>query len=327
MRAMPEWSGRWATRAGIGLAALLVAGAGVALVGGEPTGDRVLSSGDDAAAGAGQALMADETRQAPERGLAATAGSGAGAPAPAVDSDAAPAPATDAVVPNGAKVIKTASIGIRVEADSIGTAVAAVSRVAGQTGGFVEATARSGADDEDANAELTLRVPVAQFDAALESLRRVGTVEFEELAGDEVTDQIVDFDARIRSLQAQEEALRALLSKAQGVGQILEVQNHVFNVRTQIEQLQAQRDQLDRQASLATLHVSLFEPGAAVAEERDAKTGLARSVELAVDGAVAVVGGSIVALGYGMPVAVIALLVWLVVLTVRRRTTSTVSPT
>ena len=332
MDAMPQWTQRWAARVGVGVAAVVVAGAGVALIGGDTTTDRTVAGtaveAHDGAAGAARA--GDESAQLD--GLAATGTAGGGADVSA-DMAAAPTPVApagaDAVVPSGAKVIKTASLGMEVEDGSIGTVVAAVSRIAGQAGGFVEATARSSADEEEARADLTLRVPVDRFDAVLDSLRGLGTVESEELAGDEVTDQIVDFDARIRSLQAQEEALRALLSKAQGVGQILEVQNHVFNVRTQIEQLQAQRDQLDRQASLATVHVSLFEPGAAALAERESapKEGLARSAELAVDGAVAVVGGSIVVLGYAVPLGVIALLVWLVVSSIRRRTTSPVSPT
>src|SRR5207247_73958 len=92
----------------------------------------------------------------------------------------------------------------------------------------------------------TVRVPAASFDNARRDLRALGKVETESIRGEDVTGQLVDFDARIRSLQAQEDALRTLMGRANQVGEILQIQNQLFDVRQQIEQLQAQRGQLAR---------------------------------------------------------------------------------
>ncbi|MDQ6726435.1 MAG: DUF4349 domain-containing protein, partial [Actinomycetota bacterium] len=105
--------------------------------------------------------------------------------------------------------------------------------------------------------------------------------------------------------------LRVLVGQAKTVGEVLQVQSSLFNVRQQIEQLTAQRANLDQSAGLATIHVSMFEPGAAVTtvppvDERS----LAHSLQRGFDGMLAVVGGMIVVLGWLVPVAVLGLLGW-----------------
>jgi hypothetical protein len=168
--------------------------------------------------------------------------------------------------------------------------------------------------------ELTVRVPADKFDAARRDLGALGTVESQSLRGEDVSAQMVDYDARLKSLSAQEEALRGLLGKATAVGEVLQVQNSLFDVRQQIEQLQAQRANLDQAASLATLQVSLFEPGAAFQPRpTQPQTGLAGALGRAVDAAESVVGGMIVVIGWLTPLALIALLAWGIGRLFRRR--------
>ena len=95
------------------------------------------------------------------------------------------------------------------------------------------------------------------------------------------------------------------------VGEVIEVQNSLFNVRQQIEQLTAQKANLEQAASLSTLQVSLFEPGAGF-EPRpvDDDKGLAHAFERAADGAVAVVAGMILVVGWSIPIVVLGLIIW-----------------
>jgi len=172
-----------------------------------------------------------------------------------------------------------------------------------------------------ARGSLTVRIPAAAFDDALRDLRRLGKVESESIKGQDVGGQLVDYDARITSLQAQEDALRALMGRANQVGEVLQVQDQLFSVRQQIEQLQAQRNQLDDAATRATLRVAIFEPAAATEPRPETAPahGLVRDLHRAWHGAGAVVGGMVIVLGYTLPLGLLALLGWLGVRLVRRR--------
>jgi len=226
------------------------------------------------------------------------------APSPPVTSG------TPAVVPGAPKVVRTAELRVKVGKGGFGAAFDQVASIAAANGGFVSSSATS-SSDAARSGDLTIRVPADRFDAARQGLGALGTVESQSIHGEDVSGQLVDYDARLRSLQSQEEALRVLVGQAKAVGEVLQVQSSLFNVRQQIEQLTAQRSNLDQSASLATIHVSMFEPGAALTTTPPVRDpSLVRSVKKAVDGMLAVLGGMIVVLGWLVPPAILGLLVW-----------------
>lgn len=241
--------------------------------------------------------------------------SAAAAPAAKVGAPPLPGPAGPAAIaPTGPRIVRTADLSVKVAKDGFQAAFDRVTAIATAHGGYVTAssTATTGANGRARAGQLTLRAPVDKFDDVRRAVGQLGTIESESSRGEDVSGQLVDYDARLRSLQAQEDTLRALLAKAVNVGEVLQVQNSLFDVRQQIEQLSAQRLQLDQAASLATLQVSVYEPGALLfpdPEPLPAK-GLAHSFERAVDGAVEVVGGMIVVLGWLTPIAALGGLVW-----------------
>lgn len=247
--------------------------------------------------------MSSAGGKAPSDGLA-SAPPLPGAPARTVD-------------PAGPRIVRTGELSVRVGKGRFAGAFDRVSAIAAVNGGFVVSSSTVTQRDDNRSVgaravagDLVIRVAADRFDAARRALAELGAVERESLRGEDVGGQLVDYEARLRSLGAQEEALRILLTKAGGVAEVIQVQNALFEVRQQSEQLQAQRDQLSQAAFLSTLQVSLFEPGAAPTIEPVREDGLARSVERAADGAVAVIGGTIVVVGWLLPLAVLGLLAW-----------------
>jgi len=111
---------------------------------------------------------------------------------------------------------------------------------------------------------VTLRIPAdnATYQATLEQLRGLAKeVVDEQSQAQDVTDQYVDLDARLRNLRASEESLLQVLAKAQRVEDILAVQRELTNVRGQIEQIQGQKQVLERKADLATITLTIREVG------------------------------------------------------------------
>ena len=280
---------------GLGLAVLVVLGAAVAAFDGAK-GD----GGDDAMGDTdGFGTLAAEAPVGVERTGAAMA-TGGGGSGVAKDEAAAVEDALAQAGPAGPRIVKRASLRLTVETDGLRRAFDRAASVADGVGGFVASSSSS-----EGEATLALRVPAARFDEARRKLSNLGEVEGEELSGNDVTDQLVDFDARLRSLAAQEEALRTLLGRANAVGEILEVQARLFDVRQQVEQLAAQRAQLADAADLATIAVSFTAPGVARADTSETP------FERAWDGALAVAGGMVIVVGYALPFALLALIGWL----------------
>ena len=71
-----------------------------------------------------------------------------------------------------------------------------------------------------------------------------------------MTATAVDLDARLTNLRATEQALLAIMNKADKITDILAVQEQLTAVRGQIEELQAQRNGIGDQAAYSTLTVS-----------------------------------------------------------------------
>jgi hypothetical protein len=298
----------WAL-AGVAVVALVIAGAIQASVTG---------GSDDEASTVGR----DVATTAPA--LVGSAGDASGsAPAFSGKAEIAPLPpdggGTTAVVPGAPRVVRTADVRVKVAKGGFNAAFDRVASVAAANGGFVSSSTTT-SDDDARSGMLTVRVPADRFDSVRLALGELGDIESQSIRGDDVSGQLVDYDARLRSLQAQEESLLVLVGRATAVGEVLQVQSTLFGVRQQIEQLKAQKANLEQSVSLATLQVALFEPGAAgVVRPVDDSPSLARSFEEAVDGMVSVVGGMIVVVGYLIPIAVLGLLGWGAGRVMRRR--------
>ena len=292
--------------AAVAVVALVVAGAIQTTVGGGGNNEMSAVGTDVASTSAARDSIA---------GSSAPAFAGKAEVAPLPPDGGGPAP----VVPGSPRVVRTADVRVKVAKDGFSTAFDRVASVAAANGGFVSSSSTASVD-KARSGMLTVRVPADRFDTVRLTLAELGEIESQSIRGEDVSGQLVDYEARLRSLQAQEESLLVLVGKATAVGEVLQVQSTLFGVRQQIEQLKAQKANLEQSVSLATLQVSLFEPGAGgVVRPVDDSPSLARSVEDAVDGMVSVVGGMIVVVGYLIPIGVLGLVVWGAGRVLRRR--------
>jgi hypothetical protein len=179
--------------------------------------------------------------------------------APAATAAAAPA-AGDAAAPligPQSMIIKTGQLDMQVSNPEASAAQA--NGIVGVAGGYVSASARSG-DADTLIISVTYRIPVAKWDATLASIHHAdggGTLKIldEQIKTQDVTATAVDMDARLTNLRATEQALLGIISKATTITDTLAVQTQLTTVQGQIEELQAQRNQLGDQAAYSTLTV------------------------------------------------------------------------
>jgi hypothetical protein len=208
----------------------------------------------------------------------------------------------------GPSIIKTADVALEVPDGDFRTAVQEITATAGRFGGFVVSTSTAG--DESRTGSLVLRIPSEDFESALASIEDLGKVESEQVSGKDVSQEFVDLEARLRNLQAQESVLLGLMKDADSISASIRIQNSLSSVQLDIEQIQGRLNFLEDRASLSTIAVNLTEHGAPVPTEPGL---LAKAWDHAVDVTEAIVYAIVVSLGFILPIAVLAGLVYVAV--------------
>ena len=159
------------------------------------------------------------------------------------------------------KVISSATVSIKVEV--VEEVVAQIRTVAESMGGFVEQLSSSGTAGRQ-QASMTIRVPQDLFFTALERIEVLGEVESKSLGSEDVSEQFIDLEARLKSSLRQEESLLSLLGRSATVSEVLTIERELARIRSEIERLQGQLNFLERRVALATIVLSLFQPQAPV---------------------------------------------------------------
>ena len=142
--------------------------------------------------------------------------------------------------------------------------VAAIETLVEQSGGYVESsqTTGSGATGDYYQARwahFTVRVPAEGLQDFGGALSGCGSVTNSSYYTEEVTDYYYDTEAHLRSLELQEERLLEILSKAEQLSEVIELENSLADVRYQIESLQGALRRLDSQIAMSTVNISVQE--------------------------------------------------------------------
>jgi hypothetical protein len=223
-------------------------------------------------------------------------------------------------------IIYTATLSVAV--DDVRAAAVQARSVATAAGGRLH-DERSSGSDGSAAATLVLKVPPDRFDAVLDDLAALGDERDRTVQADDVTAEVVDLEARIKSASASVDRTRALLAQATTVGEIVVVESELAKREAALEQLQGQLRVLEGSVAMATITVDFREHDDVPAEDDsdglpgplDALKGGGRSV-LAVGSVILLVLA--VALPW-LPVAAAGLgIAWFVR---RRRAAATAAPT
>jgi Domain of unknown function (DUF4349) len=129
--------------------------------------------------------------------------------------------------------------------------------LAEQAGGFLVSSETNGGENAS-SASLTIRIPVDKFEQVRAEISSLGLrVETEKIEAQDVTKQYVDLAARLRNLHAQETQYLGILKQARTVKDTVDVSDKLDEVRSEIEQQQAEFDVLSKQVTTVALTVSL----------------------------------------------------------------------
>lgn len=253
-------------------------------------------------------------------------GSVAGAPAPApaernaADSDGAAYGLRDGVdflstadqpspdEPQQA-LIKKGNVALR--ADDVGKAQFDVQRIVDAHDGRVtEEKTTTDKDGNPAYTRMVLRIPAAQFDAAMKQLKGLEDAELESAntSEDDVTAKLIDTRTRLKVQRRSIERITVLFDRAQSIRDIMAIEAQLSRRQADLDSLERQAAYLQGQTTLSTIVVSVDQIAEKKATQEKDDTGFLAGLSAGWHG--------LTTFGVAMATLAGALLPWLVLLLV-----------
>ncbi len=162
------------------------------------------------------------------------------------------------------KIIRNADL--QIEANAPEEAQQKITAIAESKGGFVIESTQSSSDVKVTTRDvvtMTVRVPAEKFNEALGEIRQSGNrVIVETVKGQDVTEEFVDIEARLKAKKALEEQFIEIMKRSNSVADALNVQRELANVRGEIEQIEGRKRFLENQTSLSTIKIRIQTPNA-----------------------------------------------------------------
>ncbi|MFF6786823.1 DUF4349 domain-containing protein [Streptomyces sp. NPDC012510] len=164
-------------------------------------------------------------------------------------------------------VIRTATLTVRVK--DVPKALDEARTAVENAGGFVgnESTTRDGKDRE--RTKVVLRVPTDKYEEVLTELEGTGKLIERKTKAEDVTDQVVDVDSRIKTQQSSVARIRELMNRATKLGDVVTLEGELSSRQADLESLLAQQKSLKDRTSLATITLSLSETATKKVEKDD----------------------------------------------------------
>lgn len=181
-------------------------------------------------------------------------------PAAKGSSESGNQPAQPSTVPQSRpQLIKKAELSLSVK--SIDKSAQAIANMINQKQGDVYKFEddKPQKDNTRQTASMEIKVPQAQLDNTLDALAKLGTVQRRTLKAEDVTDQLVDSEARLRNLRQQESSLLKIMERSGSIGDVLKVSQELSNVRESIERLDAQLKSLRGRVAYSTITLTMEE--------------------------------------------------------------------
>ncbi|WP_292726102.1 DUF4349 domain-containing protein [Microbacterium sp. UBA837] len=246
-----------------------------------------------------------------------------------VDSSVGGKAMDSAIGESGRSIIASSSATVVV--DDVRAAADQIATAADRRGGYVESMS-IGSDYTGAPVDLAdpgvavtngwiiVRVPADDLADAMGDLEQVGEVTASSIDRFDVTDQVVDLQARADAAQASVDRLLELMAQAGSVSDLIAAESALAERQATLESYQQQLESLEDQVAMSSLSVS-FTVRHEAADANPA--GFWDGLVAGWNGLVATLNGIVVALGFLIPwiavLAVIGGVVWGVVVLVRRR--------
>lgn len=159
------------------------------------------------------------------------------------------------------KIIRTANLSFQTKAyDDFMSALEACIFA---SGGYIESSESHGGGVYQTNysrsAYITVRVPESSYNSFMSAVGNLGSITHKSEDTTDVTIAYVDTESRIKALEAEYDALLAILEKATKLDDVIQLQSRISEVTYQLESHKSQLRKYDDLISYCTVNISVSE--------------------------------------------------------------------
>lgn len=133
------------------------------------------------------------------------------------------------------------------------------------------ANEESSADDEGRTdlQQLELRVPSKLFGTAMDEISKLGKLVDRSRNSEDVTTQVIDINARVRSQKLSLARIEALMARAETLSQVISIESQLSQRQAELDSLEQQQKYLADQTAESTINVYLSLPDEEATEDGD----------------------------------------------------------
>lgn len=177
-------------------------------------------------------------------------------------------------LPSTQRIIQSADYQVEVAQGEFNDKYSQISAIAAKYGGYVVSGDTRSSGDELKRGSITIRVASGNdnFTKAQADLEGLGNVTSKKVSGQDVTEEYVDLQSRLRNAEAQETQMLELMKRAQTIEEILTVQSRLAEIQSQIEQIKGRMKYTESRTDFATITVDLRETKEGVSETESVGT-------------------------------------------------------
>lgn len=154
------------------------------------------------------------------------------------------------------KIIKTA--GLRFETQDIQSTFNTIRKATATHKAYIQSD-NSGSDYDSNYRNVTVRIPNAYFDSFIDEISK-GVKHFDkkEISAQDVTEEFVDIEARLKAKRTLENRYLEILKKANKISEILEIENELAKIREEIEAAEGRLKYLQSRVSMSTVSIEMY---------------------------------------------------------------------
>lgn len=177
-----------------------------------------------------------------------------------------------AEIQTGRKIIYTANLQIEVKdfqkmLDNIQTKIA-------NYGGYIIETNMNNTElDENKRGTVTARIPQSNFQPFIKVVEDSSSKVLESnVSGQDITEEFVDLESRLKSKKVVEERLISFIKDAKKTEDLLKISNDLAKVQEEIEEIEGRIKYLQNQSDLATVTIDIQEKNVRISNTDELNT-------------------------------------------------------
>lgn len=154
------------------------------------------------------------------------------------------------------KIIKHATL--RFETDDLSQTAAAVMQGVRKYKAQVQSDAE-GNSEYSLNRTMIIRIPAQHFEGFIADISKgVKYFDTKQVSSEDVTEQYIDTEARIKAKKVLEARYLELIGKAKKVSEVLEIEKELSAIREEIEAKEGQLRYMKDRVALSTIHIEFY---------------------------------------------------------------------